>query len=216
MKKTFLYVSVSLLLSFVSYAYEKDVINNFVRIDGQGFQPLEIAFIYGQNLLELGTERLRLDLTALGADAFDQNTVDMPVSTPQEGWVHYIMNPSWHGLLILWEADMENETKGQARYMYIHAGDEGNLVTSTAIYDVEGVFAIATEKGVMLRAPGGNGYYFPVSEALGLNRLESVRLSMISHDPELEQKALEVRFEGASVKGVKIGVFTKEIGYLAR
>jgi hypothetical protein len=53
--------------------------------------------------MEIGIGMTKIDLTRPGVDAFDSKTIDRPVYTPEEGWVHYIMNPGWQGVLVVWE-----------------------------------------------------------------------------------------------------------------
>jgi len=176
--------------------------------------PITISFIYGQNLLEMGTDKLRLDLSVLGTNVFDENTSDFPIFSPDEGWVHYILNPSWHGVLVVWEREEGSTSVTEARYMFIHAGDESLVLPSTVIHDDAGVFVVATQNGVMIRTGKGNGYYVPLSTALGLEEIKDTRLTILDHDPELKQKAVEARFSNASLKGIKIGIENRQIGYL--
>jgi hypothetical protein len=176
--------------------------------------PDKITFIYGQNLLEIGPDKLRIDLTGLGASFFDEKTIEMPVFVPDENWVHFILNPEWHGVLMLWEKDTAAEIGSRAKYMIIHAGDESKILPATAIKDEAGVFAVATRKGIMVRADEGIGYYVPVSTALGLSCLERPILKILQYDPELRQRVVEVRFENATIAGIKIGIETREVGYL--
>lgn len=178
-------------------------------------KPMDkVSFIYGQNLLEIGPDKLRLDLSALGTNFFDENTSDFPIFSPDEGWAHYILNPSWHGVLVVWERDTGCTPGGEARYMIIHAGDESLLSLSSVIQDPSGVFAVATQKGALIRAGKGNGFYVPISTSLGLEELSDTRLTISETDPELNQKVVEVRFSNASLKGIKIGLENRQIGYL--
>lgn len=177
-------------------------------------QPAKVVFIEGQNLMEIGTDKLRIDLSELGVDYFDNNTSDTPLFSEKDGWVHYIMNPAWHAVLVIWEKQADTPAETHARYMIIHASDESALLPKTAVQDESGVFAVATKKGIMMRPGNGIGYYLPVSSALGLEEMKDTRLSILEYDPELKQKVVEVRFSNATLTGIKIGVENRQIGYL--
>jgi hypothetical protein len=65
--------------------------------------PEKTRFVTGDSILICGTYVKKIDLRELGVSFFDGNEIDKPVYTPGEGWVHYIMNPNWNGIIILTE-----------------------------------------------------------------------------------------------------------------
>jgi len=178
--------------------------------------PAEILFDYGQNVLKIGSDKLRIDLTALGANSFEEHTIEIPVYASDIGWVHYVMDPDWHGVLVLWEIDGEVKNESRASYMILHAGDESKVLLATAINDDSGLFAVASLKGILLRTCESKGFYFPLSDALGINEMEGIQLKIIGYDSELGQKAIEVRVTNAMVEGIKIGINTREVIYLMK
>ncbi|MCK9400228.1 MAG: hypothetical protein M0Q51_09605 [Bacteroidales bacterium] len=178
--------------------------------------PAEILFDYGQNVLKIGSNKLRIDLSTLGANSYEEHTIEIPVYASDVGWVHYVMDPDWHGVLVLWEIDGEIKSDSRASYMIIHAGDESKVLLATAIHDDSGFFAVASLKGILLRTCENKGYYFPLNNALGINELEGIQLKIIGYDSELGQKAIEVRVSNATVEGIKVGINTREVIYLMK
>jgi hypothetical protein len=177
-------------------------------------KPMEIRFNYGQNTLKIKNNTLRIDLSPLGANYFDESTVDEPQFVPGAGWMHYIMNPGWHAVLALREPSGAGES--QASYMLIHAGDESRVMPATAVADTTGTFAVASRKGVLLGTSSQKGCYLPLCNYLGLAQFDEVDLDIIAYDPDLAQPALEVHVPNTLSGGYKIGVNTLEIRELNR
>jgi hypothetical protein len=175
--------------------------------------PMKIIFNYGQNTLRINNNTLRIDLVPLGANYFDESTIDDPQFVPGIGWVHYIMNPAWHAVLALREPSGAGES--QASYMLIHAGDESRVMPATAVADTTGTFAVASRKGVLLGTSGQKGCYLPLCSYLGLGQFNEVSLDIVAFDPDLAQRALEVHVPNTLSGGYKIGVVTLDIRELS-
>jgi hypothetical protein len=118
---------------------------------GQNRPPEITRFQGGDNVMIIGIVMTKIDLTRLGVAAFDNKTIDRPVYTPEEGWVHYIMNPGWQGVLVVWEIQGEINKFSKLRSTLFSTNDGSPVVPLTAVDDESGAFAVASERGVCVK-----------------------------------------------------------------
>jgi hypothetical protein len=94
--------------------------------------PEKTMFVNEQNVMEIGPYVTKIDLTPLGVTAFDNKTIDRPVFTPGEGWVHYIMNPGWQGVLVVYETQGKLAKNVDIIVNFISTNDRSFVVPLTA------------------------------------------------------------------------------------
>lgn len=140
---------------------------------GPDFGPNPLRFTENSNILLLGTKLTRTDLSELGINHFNGKEIDTTANVNGVGWIHYVMNPDWAGILVLIEPKFGDST---GTYVPIGSNDGSKPILSASKF-ANGIFAVPTDKGVIISCQLGNGY-FPLVTEFGVNRLENPKIDI--------------------------------------
>jgi hypothetical protein len=150
--------------------------------------PEKTRFVTGDRMLICGTYVKKNDLRELGVSFFDGNEIDKPVYTPGEGWVHYIMNPNWNGIIIKWEGVGDGKVRKDAGLVF---QTDGKIELSTAINDPDGFFAILDKKGITFRE-NEKFVYINLVKVAGIKEIPSGSTIEITQNTSTGKKGLKI------------------------
>ncbi|MCX6773331.1 MAG: hypothetical protein NTV88_06230 [Candidatus Micrarchaeota archaeon] len=139
--------------------------------------PMSVRIGPGTNALYLGTYFVELDLSKLGVSAFDGTEIDVPVKTPDLGWVHYLLNKNWTGMIAIVEPTGDGATTTKTWYTTTSDGSKTSN-PSKRVY-TDDIFAIPTEKGVIIWSKSVG--YIPLTSEFGRENLD-LKLEIKSGD----------------------------------
>jgi hypothetical protein len=106
--------------------------------------PGTIGFVLGSAARVLTNE----SLNALGITTFDGKEIVNAVYTPGEGYIHYILNPNWKGVLKIWEHKViEGQSEVKGKQQVIQTTDGSLVIPSTFVSDKDGCTAWLSNKG---------------------------------------------------------------------
>jgi hypothetical protein len=139
--------------------------------------PMRVVLATGSNgiaFIEAGKGG-SVDLTKLGVKNFDGNELDVPVKVNGVGWMHYVLNKNWTGILIIVEP---KDGASKAVGYPVETNDGSKTINPTSgKFDTDGLFAVPTQKGLILVTLDAEGY-IPLEKEFGVSALENPTLKI--------------------------------------
>jgi hypothetical protein len=80
-------------------------------------EPMKTNFLKGTGILQIGNLMGSInneDFAKLRVTGFDGNEKDFVVYSPEDGNLHYILNPNWAGVYVIFEKRIQPKENGKA------------------------------------------------------------------------------------------------------
>ena len=167
----------------IAYQNSKQNGKDETLISGPNNEPMRVVFTKGYTGFQMGTcigTIENADMAKLGVTAFDGNERDFVVQTENQGNVHFILNKNWAGVLVFKETGMtKTADKTYIPITVISTTDGSKVIPETVVKDVEGdgLFAVATDRGIILFYSNKQGY-LDITKAIGVKKLETPQLKI--------------------------------------
>jgi len=126
------------------------------------------GFGFAGNVIGLSDEIL----AQLGIKSFSGTEQIVSVRSPV-GWIHYVMNEGWKGVLVI----LQPRNKNDKLFCGPIVSDDGSRISMNYAMDDKGNFAMLTDRGLIIFAPSFNGSgYIELAPVLG--NLTNAKLSV--------------------------------------
>jgi hypothetical protein len=141
--------------------------------------PARVVTAAGSNVIVVGAGWTSVNLSELNIKNFDGTEKTIPINTPEDGWVHYILNKSWSGIIRLIESPVIDPKTGEKKIITeILTTDNGSKIYYPYKYvsDKNGGILIVTGEGLVGWLQK-QGIYQELVSQLGIKKMEDVEVS---------------------------------------
>jgi hypothetical protein len=140
------------------------------------WKALNFEFVSGTGIYKAldKTSNIEADeARVIGTDRFDGNERDTRVWSPTEGWLHFVTNPKWKGVLMLIERH-DPEKKQVILFSDVIGSKNGSRIFSPLVEfkDSCGGWMAATEGGVVGRL-GGEKFSIDLTTTFGVEKMSN-------------------------------------------
>jgi hypothetical protein len=158
-----------------------------VPVKGNDNEASWVVMTAGTNTIAFRNGQTDVNLTKLGVEKFDGTEISVPIYSDKYGWLHYILNKNWTGVLVVKEP-ATTDTSMNAAAIYSEDGSK-TIDPNANRTDTGGVFVVPTDKGIILRNGDIQGY---------------VELATQFKVEKLENPSVEITFDKKTGKKIAI------------